>query len=403
MLGKLKAMFRSKGPASPGRRNVNIERRFTLITACSQGSMSRVFRATDNETGRTVCLKVQFRGKNEAAAARAGKAFRPSEGEIASKLHHPNVVKTFEFGTTNRGEHYLVMEFIDGPSLNYLRESKALDDVRKIDLLLQAAEGVKAVHDAGFLHHDLAPKNILVDREGRAKLIDFGLAVPDTAAFRGPGNRTGTLQYMAPELIRREPIDERMDIFAFGAIAFEVLTDRLPYEGGDSLNQMLRRMNAEPMDPAQACPRITPELRAFLMRALARRREERYASMAELIEDLARLQGQGRLFRAEGRCGPSSKSSLIVASPSPNDVGGIYLLKSGKYYRIGKTSNFERRLTKIQATAPQPIEVVHTIPAADHAEAQAIWLRRFAPKRRGGDWFALSESDVEEFKSCMIM
>ena len=129
-----------------------------------------------------------------------------------------------------------------------------------MELLAQAAEGLAAVHAAGFIHHDINPRNFLVNREQQVKLIDFGLSVPNTPAFRRPGNRTGTLQYMAPELLRREPIDERIDIFAFGVLAFEFLTDRLPYDANNSTTLMLQRINTEPLDPAVVKPKLSEEL-----------------------------------------------------------------------------------------------------------------------------------------------
>jgi serine/threonine protein kinase len=282
-------MFGSKKSTGPKLRKVNLDRRFMLVAELPRGSMSRVYRALDQETGRTVCLKVQDRAKTQAAIARAVQAGRPSEGEIGVQIVHPHVVRTFEYGESTRGEYFLVMEYIDGVSVQFLRETRALDFARKIDLLIQAAEGLAAVHAAGFLHHDFGPKNLLVNRDGQLKLIDFGLAVPNTPAFRGPGNRTGTLNYMAPELVRREPIDERIDIFSFGATAYELLTDRLPYDATNSLAQMLQRINAEPLDPARANPRLSPELCAFLRKAIARRKQDRFAAMAEVLQALREL------------------------------------------------------------------------------------------------------------------
>ena len=148
------------------------------------------------------------------------------------KVVHPNVVRTFEHGITTEGERFIVMEFIDGVSLKFVREATKVGVRAKVKLLAQAADALAAVHAAGFIHHDVNPNNFLVDRENNVKLIDFGLAVPNTPAFQRPGNRTGMLQYMAPELIRREPTDERIDIFGFGVMAFELLTDKLPYGGG---------------------------------------------------------------------------------------------------------------------------------------------------------------------------
>ncbi|WP_237722515.1 serine/threonine-protein kinase [Singulisphaera acidiphila] len=265
---------------------MNLQRRFTLVALTGQGSMSRVHRAVDNQTGRVVCLKIQIPEKNEAAAARSAKTTRPPEGEISSQVIHPHVVKTFDYGQSTKGEHFLSMEFIEGVSLRYVRESHSANLGEKLELLAQAAEGLAAVHAHGFIHHDIGPQNFLVDRDQRVKLIDFGLAVPNTPLFNRPGNRTGTLQYMAPELIRREATDERLDIFSFGALAFELLTDRLPYDAGhnNSMAMLLQRINTDPLDPAVANPRLPSELTDLMRKLIARRKADRWPSMANLAE-----------------------------------------------------------------------------------------------------------------------
>jgi serine/threonine protein kinase len=155
-----------------------------------------------------------------------------------------------------------------------------------VEWLAQAAAGLAAVHAAGFIHHDVNPRNLLLSREHQVKLIDFGLAVPNTPAFRGPGNRTGTLQYMAPELIRREPIDERIDIFSFGVLAFELLTDRLPYPATNSSTTMLQRLNNEPLDAAKVKPKLSDELCDLLHKLTAPKQDDRWPSMATLPEVL---------------------------------------------------------------------------------------------------------------------
>ncbi|MDR3636173.1 MAG: protein kinase [Isosphaeraceae bacterium] len=400
MLGKL---FGSENPSGskPRRGRVNLDRRFTVLALTSQGSMSRVQKALDKEMGRTVCLKVQLRDKNEAAVARASReAQRPDEGAIASQIVHPNVCRTFDYGESTRGEHFLVMEFVDGVSLQFVREALGASLVRKLDLLTQAAEGLEAVHKAGFIHHDINPHNFLVDREDRVKLIDFGLAVPNTPAFRRPGNRTGTLQYMAPELIRREPTDERLDIFAFGAVAFEFLTGRLPYDSGtgsnNSLAMILQRINHDPLDPAVAAPGLPPEVCAILRKAIARRKDDRYASMADLIHDLRALPPE--------LCGASAASAEAcpldeeLAAIGEEPAGGVYMLKAGPLYLIKKTSQFDRRLAKVRQLSDK-VEVIHTIPSPNPGQAEAYWHERFARKRQKEAWFALTEHDVAEFKA----
>ncbi len=279
MLGKIKEIF---GPAG----RVNIERRFSIHCETPQGSMSKVYRANDKETGRTVALKVQLPDKHAAAESRACQITRPPEGEIAMAIVHPNVVRTYEHGLATTGERFMVMEFIQGVSLKFVREATKVGIRAKVALLAQAADSLAAVHAAGYIHHDVNPNNFLVDRENNVKLIDFGLAVPNTPTFRRPGNRTGMLQYMAPELIRREPTDEKIDIFSFGILAFELLTDKLPFGGGTNLAQMTQKFNAKPIDPLILNPRLSDELCDILLRTIALKPADRWQRMSTLGDAL---------------------------------------------------------------------------------------------------------------------
>ena len=293
MLAKLKEIWGAK-PGPDGhvlKGKVSLDRRFNILLETSgQGSMSKVYRAIDNESGRSICLKVQIPDKNEGAAARSSHAHRPSEGEIGSKINHPSIVRTLDHGMSTHGESFIVTEYIDGHSLQYVRENHVYPCLRaKLKILIQAAEGLAAVHAAGFLHHDINPLNYLVDRQGQVKLIDFGLSVPNTPEFRKPGNRTGALAYMAPEVIRREAIDESIDIFAFGAVAYEFLTDKLPFESTSSLTSVVQRINAEPLDPAIANPNLPQDLHRFLRKLTARRKEDRWPKMANVSKIFKRI------------------------------------------------------------------------------------------------------------------
>jgi eukaryotic-like serine/threonine-protein kinase len=289
MLGKLKELFEPKWPsgAKPRRARVNLQRRFTFLALTAQGSMSHVHRAIDRATGRTICLKVQNIDKHAAVAARSAAA-RPDEGEVGIQINHLHVVKVYDHGRTIKGEHFIVMEFIDGVSLQFIRQAHSADLAEKLELLAQAAEGLAALHAAGFIHHDIGPRNFLVDRDHQVKMIDLGLAIPNTPGFRRPGNRTGTVNYMAPELIRREPIDERIDVCSFGAMAFEFLTDKLPYDApqSNSMAMMLQRINQDPLDPAEADPNLPEELHDLLRKLTARRKEDRLRSMGTVASIL---------------------------------------------------------------------------------------------------------------------
>ena len=294
---KAQAAAKAKAaPAAPAaHRAVKLRRenlkRFTILAETGRGSMSRVYRALDTKSQRVVCLKVQDREKTEAAVARAAQVGRPTEGEIGVALNHPNVVKTFEFGLSSKKEYYIVMEFVEGINLQEVRQSRVLEIPERVELLAQAAAGLAAVHAAGFIHRDLGPKNLLVDPNDRVKLIDFGLTVPNTPTFRRPGNRTGTLNYMAPELLRREPTDERIDIFSFGATAFEFLTGRLPFEAITSVTDMMQRTSASPRDPAALNPRLPAPLCDLLLKTLARLPADRWPKMATLPDALRAAAG----------------------------------------------------------------------------------------------------------------
>jgi serine/threonine protein kinase len=283
--------------ARPKLKRTNIARRFQILSETSQGSMSKVFKAIDQDNGRTVCLKVQDRAKTTAAMARTGATaeLRPTEGEIGSKIIHPHVVRTVEYGESNKREYYVVMEYIDGVSLTFVRESRGLKLAEKIDLLAQSAEALAAVHAAGYIHHDFGPKNLLVDRNDQIKLIDFGLAIPNTPEFRKPGNRTGTLNYLAPEVIRREPKDERLDIFAWGVTAFEFFTGRQPYDyTPDSLSQMRLRINSDPYELSKIAPHLPPALCEIVDRTLTRRKEDRWPKANTLADALREVPLNGR-------------------------------------------------------------------------------------------------------------
>ncbi len=294
MLGMLKDMFAPSPPRpGEGRRGVDLKKRFQIqldvSTIGSQGSMSKVYKAIDQETGKTVCLKILDLERNEEAKARASRhGERPSEGTIAMAIRHPHVVRTFEHGTTSRGEEYLVMEYVHGLSFETIHKSNLGKTAQRLEWLAQAAEGLAAVHAAGYIHHDVNPRNFLIDRvrELKAKVIDFGLSVPNAPEFRKPGNRTGCLMHMAPELIRRAPIDESIDVFAFGTVAFQLLVGRPAYDAPAVPNALLQRYGAPPLDPQAARPMLSDEIRDVLLKLVAVDRRDRWPSMATLADHL---------------------------------------------------------------------------------------------------------------------
>src|SRR5262249_6822456 len=206
---------KAKLPPRPKLKKIDVEKRFDIMGRTGQGSMSKVFKARDRELGRTVCLKLLDKKKTADFDARfTGLGLlKPFEGAICTALRHKNIVQTFEYGITRQGEQYLVMELIDGDGLNLLVETRSpYLNGRRIDLLAQGCDALEYIHGQRFLHRDICPRNMMVTREGVLKMIDFGLTIPYTPEFCKPGNRTGTTNYLAPELIKRSSTDHRVDL-----------------------------------------------------------------------------------------------------------------------------------------------------------------------------------------------
>jgi serine/threonine-protein kinase len=198
-------------------------------------------------------------------------------------------VKTYEYGFTTQGEPYLVMEYIDGPNFNILLGSRdtMLAGLR-VPLIRQIAEGLKAVHDAGYIHRDMCPRNVMVDTEqGTLKIIDFGLAVPAKPEFMQPGNRTGNPNYMAPEIVRRQSTDQRVDVFAFGVTAYEIMTYQLPWSRGAKGDVAMMHATTPPAEITKYRPQINPVLGKAITRCIEQDRDKRFASMDLFLKAIA--------------------------------------------------------------------------------------------------------------------
>ena len=288
ILAGLKSLFASGKKGKLPR--IDIKKRFDILGRTGQGSMSKVFRARDNKLGRIVCLKILDKLKTAKFEARFPGLHRPTEGAICMALRHRNVVQTYEHGLTTTGEPYLVMELIDGLGLNYLIETRSPNlEGKRVDLLVQAADGLEYIHEQKYLHRDICPRNIMIDKEGALKFIDFGLAVPYRPEFCKPGNRTGTPNYLAPELIKRVTTDHRVDLFALGVTAYEVFTAALPWERAQSLETVMSHLNTAGQDPRKWRPDMDDEVARFLLKSIERDPKKRFQTAKEFREALRSL------------------------------------------------------------------------------------------------------------------
>src|SRR5215475_9176038 len=270
---------------------VDVASRYEILREAVSGTMSNFNMARDRETGKIVGLKVLDKAKTDALEARFKGLKKPTEGEIASALKHPRIVDTYYYGMTTNNEQFVVMEFLDGPGLNSLLigRSKLLDGHR-LTLARQAAEALEAVHEAGFIHRDICPRNFVCSKDASSlKLIDFGLTLPAQKEFMLPGNRTGTPNYMAPEVVRRKATDQRLDIFALGVSLYELFAFELPWQRGTDGRAAMAHGLSAPPPLSKYYPKINRTLEAAIHKCMEAEPKDRFQSVGDFLKAISRL------------------------------------------------------------------------------------------------------------------
>jgi serine/threonine-protein kinase len=274
---------------------LRVNQRFEILREAVTGTMSSFYVVRDRRTGDIAGLKILDSEKTAFFESRFKGLSKPSEGEIARQIDHPRIVKTLESGFTAEGQPYILMEYLEGPVLHALvKDRSPLLERNRLTLIRQMAEAVGAVHDAGFIHRDICPRNFICNKKAtELKLIDFGLTVPATREFMQPGNRTGTPSYMAPEVVRRRPTDQRLDIFSLGVTCYHICALELPWPGQDvsGMAAMLHDTQ-QPNDLKAICPWVHPQLAGAIMECLAIEPAHRPQTAEEFLRAIAPLRSE---------------------------------------------------------------------------------------------------------------
>ncbi|MCC7085516.1 MAG: serine/threonine protein kinase [Pirellulales bacterium] len=273
---------------------VDIAVRFELMREAISGTMSSFYKATDRQTGKVVGLKILDQEKVNIVETRFKAVGKPSEAEIGLALSHPNIVKTLDYGVTTKNQQYIVLEFLEGPGLNSLLLSRnRLLEGKRLFIIRSMAEAIAAVHKAGFIHRDVCPRNFMIAPDAsRVTLIDFGLTLPAKPEFMQPGNRTGTPNYMAPEIVRRRKTDHRVDVFAFGVTAYEVMTYDLPWPRGQDGRAALEHDQIAPVDIREKRPQINETLAKAIMWCLPANPNDRCPSMERFLNAISSVKDE---------------------------------------------------------------------------------------------------------------
>ena len=297
--------------------------RYQIEAVLGEGGMGVVYRAKDRELNRTVALKV-IRPELTSHPEILERFKR--EILLASQVTHKNVVRIHDLGEAG-DLRFLSMSYIEGESLKALIEREGpLPADRGVPLLRGIAEALQAAHDAGVVHRDLKPHNVLVDTDGQPYVGDFGISRSMTAGgatMTETGAILGTVDYMSPEQARGDVPDHRSDIYSLGVMMFEMFTGSLPFHAANPLSVMVKRVHEDAPSPTRIRPGMPPWLSAIIMRALVRDPKSRYQSVTELLRDIDRQRASRAKRRLLGKRAVAAAAGVVVA--------GLLILGAQRY------------------------------------------------------------------------
>jgi eukaryotic-like serine/threonine-protein kinase len=254
-----------------------VDGRYRVVRRIGSGGMADVWLAADTELDRQVALKVLH--ENFARDREFVERFR-REASSAAGLQHPNVVGVFDRGRYG-DTYYIAMEFVDGSSLRDL-VAHGMEPHEAVEVTRQVLDGAEFAHERGIVHRDLKPANVLIDRSGRTRVTDFGIARAGESEITQTGSVMGTAQYLSPEQAQGMEVTAAADIYSIGVMLFEMLTGRVPFEGDNTVAIAMKQVSEQPVAPSTINPAVSPSLDAVVLRALAKDPANRFASAAEM-------------------------------------------------------------------------------------------------------------------------
>jgi eukaryotic-like serine/threonine-protein kinase len=334
---------------------------YKILEKLGEGGMGVVYKAEDTRLRRYIAIK--FLPKRLSVHGEERERFI-LEAQAASALNHPNICVIHEIDEVNE-ESFIVMEYLDGDTLRaWIRKNaeqpggfRKSGITEAVDLATQIAAGLEKAHEKGIIHRDVKSENIMVTDDGRAKVMDFGLAkLKGVSKLTKTGSTVGTIAYMSPEQVEGVETDHRSDIFSFGVVFYEMLTGRLPFRAEHETAMMYEIINVEPQALTDQHKGIDAELNRIVMKCLEKNREERYQSMREVAVDLKRYRRESEGRRIErkpvGReaAQPATPASLRASDGGANSkwlkislavVGAIALIGIGIYLVIPKAPSID--------------------------------------------------------------
>ncbi|MES2385691.1 MAG: serine/threonine-protein kinase [Pseudomonadota bacterium] len=343
--------------------------RYDIIRVLGKGAMGLVYEARDPNLNRRVAIKtIKVENLSEEAAAEYEARFK-TEAHSAARLQHPNIVSVYD--SDRHGDMaFLVMEFIQGEDLkHHLDAGQRYSLEQSLAMMRELLSALEYAHRQSIVHRDVKPANLLIEADGRVKLTDFGVArIQDSGEVtRTQGSMVGTLKYMSPEQVQGQPIDARADLFAVGIVLYQLLTGKRPFDGDTDFAIIQQIVNHTPAAPSSINPMLPPAIDAVLARALAKKRDQRFASAHEFAQALQEASGQ------------AADPTIVPPVSQPGRRGGNNTDTGLQRSRAGGSTVRLGSGTDTGSTVTQELELVYwkDIKDSEDIEDLAGFLERF--------------------------
>ncbi len=384
-------------PVKRLKRGTVFANRYEVIEELGVGGMGSVYKVFDKKIDEKVALKVL--APEVAGDEKTIDRFR-FELKLARKVSHRNVCRMFDL-SEEEGTQFITMEYVPGENLkNLIKRIGQLSLAKALSIAKQIGEGLAEAHRLGVVHRDLKPQNIMVDSEGNARIMDFGIARSiKTKGITETGMIIGTPEYMSPEQVEGLEADHRSDIYSFGVILFEMVTGRVPFSGTTPLSIILKHKTEKPSDPRAFADQIPYELSRLILKCMEKQKEKRYQSVDELLSDLAEIEKEittNRRSREERRVKKISernrKNAVLYSGVA---VAGLALILTVLYFFTGVFTGPRKTLDSI---AVLPLKNLSGISTQDYladgmTEALISNLAQIGALRR-----VISSTSVMQYK-----